>query len=811
MVDTELAPSFTPPNAEAIAARLFAVFGTASLLPSERDQNFRIDADGRRYVLKIAHPETDPEFLALENAALQIAHGARSFQVPELIRTSEHSASATVRDPAGNDCLVRMIAFLDGKPLADVDSIPDGFYFELGAALAELDNSLQHLNQHPAARRELQWDLATAPNIVSQLQAELRARPEGQMLDRTGLNHARKADILGHYLGQIDRLSERMERLPRSVIHNDANDYNILCLPKVEFLPRVGLIDFGDMVWTHQINELAIASAYCILQDVDEAFSWESTLCSLVAGYNSVRLLSEDERSVLFPLLALRLCQSVSIADRQTRQHPENAYLGVSEAPAWNALEKLLDVDPVAVHSLLSDACRNVPATPDASPPASLADRETILHQRQSLLSPSLSLAYRQPLHIVRGRGQYLYDAEDVTYLDCVNNVCHVGHCHPHVVEAAAAQQRWLNTNTRYLHENIVRLAQRLIETLPEPLQVCFFVNSGSEANDLALRLARAQTGHRDIAVIDHAYHGHTSALIDISPYKFRGPGGQGQAEHVHVLPMPDTYRGEFRVETGKDVEHCGRQYAEQATHQLESAVGSGRSLAGLFAEPILGCGGQVPLPPGYLNQVFATVRKLGAVCVADEVQIGLGRVGTHFWGFQQQGVVPDIVTMGKPLGNGHPLAAVVTTREIADRFANGMEYFNTFGGNPVSCAVGLAVLDVVEQESLQSHARSVGDRLKSTWQQWHSQYPEIGDVRGSGLFLGIEIVCPDGSRRPDGERAKAIIEALKQRRILLSTDGPDNNVLKFKPPLVFSDGDADRLLMSLESVLKQTSHRDRS
>jgi len=323
--------------------------------------------------------------------------------------------------------------------------------------------------------------------------------------------------------------------------------------------------------------------------------------------------------------------------------------------------------------------------------------KDELLELRARYLGRNLSISYRKPLKIVRGERQYLYDETGRSYLDCVNNVCHVGHCHPKVVAAGREQMALLNTNTRYLHDNIIELAGRLTATLPPPLSVCFFVNSGSEANDLALRLARTHTRQRDIIVIDHAYHGHTQSLIDISPYKYDGKGGGGAPPTTHKVMMPDTYRGPYIANDPR----AGERYAEQVGRVVEGLERRDRGVAAFIGESALGCGGQVILPAGYLKAVYGYVRAAGGVCIADEVQVGFGRLGTHMWGFEAQGVVPDIVTMGKPMGNGHPLAAVVTTPAVAASFANGMEYFNTFGGNPVSCAVGLAVLEVIEEEGL--------------------------------------------------------------------------------------------------------------
>jgi len=423
---------------------------------------------------------------------------------------------------------------------------------------------------------------------------------------------------------------------------------------------------------------------------------------------------------------------------------------------------------------------------------------EEILELRRRHLGGSLSVSYRRPLKIVRGEGQFLFDHDGRPYLDCVNNVCHVGHCHPRVVEAAQRQIATLNTNTRYLHDDIIDYARRLAGTMPDPLEVCFFVCSGSEANELALRMARTATNRSDVVVLDNAYHGNTGGMVDISPYKFDHAGGAGKPDHVHVAPAPDIYRGPHRT----DDPEAASKYAAAVAGEIRRAVLGGRSVAAFFAESIPGCAGQIVLPDGYLEAAYEHAREAGVVCVADEVQVGFGRVGTHWWAYETQGVVPDIVTLGKPIGNGHPMGAVVTTREIADAFDNGMEYFNTFGGNPVSCAVGLAVLDVIEEEGLREHALAVGTRFRESLAGLADSHALVGDVRGLGLFIGVELVRDRESLEPATAEATEVINEMSERGILLSTDGPFDNVIKIKPPLVFSHEDASRVVQELDAVL---------
>jgi len=420
------------------------------------------------------------------------------------------------------------------------------------------------------------------------------------------------------------------------------------------------------------------------------------------------------------------------------------------------------------------------------------------LAARHAFLGKNLSISYQRPLKIVRGWMQHLYDDTGRAYLDMYNNVPLVGHSHPRVVQAAQEQLALLNTNTRYLHDNVNRYAERLTRLLPEPLRVCFFVNSGSEANELSLRLARAHTSREDVIVLEHAYHGHTNTLIDISPYKFDGPGGQGKKPWVHVAPLADDYRGLYR----RDDSEAGTKYARHLEDILTSAKAEGHGVAAYIAETLPSVGGQIVFPSGYLAAVYSHVRAAGGLCIADEVQVGFGRLGTHFWGFETQGVVPDILVLGKPIGNAFPLAAVITTKEIADSFNNGMEFFSTFGGNPVACAAGLAVLDVLEREQLQKRALHVGTHLMTSLKELQERHDLIGDVRGSGLFLGIDFVLDRETRKPAPLQASYVVNRLRDCGILTGTDGPHHNVLKLRPPLIFSESDADFFAKTLGAIL---------
>ena len=419
-----------------------------------------------------------------------------------------------------------------------------------------------------------------------------------------------------------------------------------------------------------------------------------------------------------------------------------------------------------------------------------------LIDYRKQHLGKSLSLQYKVPIKMVRGAGQYLIDQYGRKYLDTVNNVAHVGHEHPAVVKVGQEQMALLNTNSRYLHDNINGLAKELIKTLPPELNVLHFVNSGSEANELAIRMVKANTGERDIIASEVGYHGNANMCIDISSYKFDGKGGKGAPEHTHIFPLPDSFRGKYRGE------NSGGQYANEVQKQIDVVHAKGRGVGAFIIEPIISCGGQIELPKGFLSQAYKAVRAVGGLCISDEVQTGCGRMGKTFWGFQLHDVVPDIVTIGKPLGNGHPIAAVACTQEVADKFANGMEYFNTFGGNPVSCAIGTEVLRTVKREQLQENALAVGEFLKTELKMLAKEFPIIGDVRGQGLFLGIELV--GANLTPLAEQTDYLANRMKDHGILMSTDGPDHNVLKIKPPIVFTQENAEDLLFYLRKIFTE-------
>lgn len=429
-------------------------------------------------------------------------------------------------------------------------------------------------------------------------------------------------------------------------------------------------------------------------------------------------------------------------------------------------------------------------------------DESLVLQQRRENFGTNLKLSYAKPVMLLRGWKHYLFDQWGRPYLDAYNNVPHVGHAHPRLQARVSEQLKRLNTNTRYLHPVQSAFARKIISKLPEPLDVCFFVNSGSEANELALRLSRAYTGGKDMVTPDHGYHGNTTGAIDISAYKFNAPGGIGKPDWVHLVDIPDVYGGSIRQPEAD----CARLYSDQVDDALTGINNAGGKLAGFIAETFPSVGGQVIPPQGYLERVYGKIRDGGGVCIADEVQTGLGRLGEYYFAFEQQKVVPDIVVLGKPIGNGHPIGVVVTTREIADSFAQGPEFFSTFGGSTLSCVVGKEVLDIVDDEGLQANALQVGKQALEGLAWLKKKHPVIGDVRGIGLFIGVAFVTDQASRVPATNIAAYVVNRLREHRILAGLEGPENNVLKIRPPLSIQADDVEMLLETLDLILGESA-----
>ncbi len=424
---------------------------------------------------------------------------------------------------------------------------------------------------------------------------------------------------------------------------------------------------------------------------------------------------------------------------------------------------------------------------------ARLSETERALIERRArVLGPAYRLFYEHPLHLVKGEGVWLYDADGKRYLDAYNNVASIGHCHPKVVEALYEQAKVLNTHTRYLHEGILDYAEKLLATFPPELDQVMFTCTGSEANDLALRIARQYTGGTGLIVTQLAYHGVTDQIAAASPSLGAGvPVG----DFVRTVRAPDAYR--------LGAENVAQIFADDVRAAIADLRRCGIKPAALLLDGIFASDGVLSDPAGFLQQAVAVAREEGLLYIADEVQSGFGRTGSHMWGYQRHGVQPDIVTMGKPMGNGQPIAGAVFRGEVLDAFGRTARYFNTFGGNPVSCAAANAVLDVIQGEGLMANCAAVGEYFKAGLQGVAERYPLIGDVRGAGLFVGVELVTDRASKAPATEATARVVNGMRERGVLISSAGPAANILKIRPQLIFQREHADLFVQTLEAVLK--------
>ncbi len=426
--------------------------------------------------------------------------------------------------------------------------------------------------------------------------------------------------------------------------------------------------------------------------------------------------------------------------------------------------------------------------------------KDQVLHDRKSCFSNNLSISYNDPILVTRAWKHHLFDEWGRPYLDAYNNVPHVGHSHPRIQEIAAKQMKRVNTNTRYLHPIQTAFAKKILSKFTKKFDVCFFVNSGSEANELALRLARAHTKSKGIVTLDHGYHGNTTGAIDISAYKFNAQGGVGQVDWVELIDLPDDFRGKFK----RDDTDSGRKFGNLVNAAIERLEAKQKKVGAFIAETFPSVAGQIIPPNGYLKEVYKNIRNTGGLCIADEVQTGLGRLGKHYFGFEQQEVEPDIVVLGKPIGNGHPIGVVVTSREIADSFADGPEFFSTFGGSTLSCMIGKEVLEIVDDESLQENAKEMGERLLTGLREIKNKFHQIGDVRGMGLFLGIDLVKNNITQDEDKDLCTYIKNRMRDSRILIGSEGPKDNVLKIRPPLTIDAEGVDMILHYFEKIMNE-------
>ncbi len=723
--------------------------------------NYLVKTASQKYIFKTYRVSDDDtkSFLEAEN---QVFRHLASMNTSQSIKGIDDQYVFQT-EFQGVPIIIRLLSFVEGDFMGDVPQT-DKLLRSFGHFLGEMDLKLCSFQNYFIQAHQHAWDNKNWR--LNQHSIALIENPSQRKL----VEHV--------FLNYEEHVVPKIPFLRQQIIHNDANEGNVLTKNGVVS----GIIDFGDMAYTFLINELAIAITYAVLDQENPI----KIACIIIMAYVKKNPLLEQEIDVLYYLIETRLAISVCNSAQGKIQNPENAHIFTSEKAAFVLLEHWIAINPIFAQNEFRKAAGLRTDTPQST--------ASIISQRHRSISPILSLSYEKPIYMKGAAFQYMYDAYGNAYLDAYNNIPHVGHLHPKVVTAGQRAMARLNTNTRYLYDDLNVYSEKLLAKFPKELSKVFFVNSGSAASDLAIRLATYFTKKKKIVVMEHGYHGHTRNGIEISDYKFNNKKGLGKQDHIIKAEIPDTYNGKYKNNDGT----AGLAYANDLISQI---MWSKNEIAAFISEPIVGCAGQVPLAKGYLAAIYPEIRKQGGVCISDEVQTGFGRLGDVFWGFEAQAVVPDIVVLGKPMGNGHPMGAVVCTEEIAKSFESGVEFFSSFGGNPVSMAIGLAVLDVIEEEQLQQNALEVGNYYQNELRKLQKENPCIGDIRGSGLFIGIEIIHPQ-NQSPNRALAHQIKNNLRNQHILISTDGPFDNVIKSKPPICFTKKDVDRVINAIMEVL---------
>lgn len=742
-------PVFDADDAVRLVAKIYDLEVTASPLGGERDRNFRLHTDDGDLALKIGNVADHPAAVEMQLLAMEHALAVDpGLPIPQVVRTVHGEITGHVESEQGIHP-IQLVTYLPGNPAPQLSSGPE-FRRSVGAAVARLSRALRGF-RHPATERDLVWDVT-------------------RLVELAHLTHHIKPGRRRLVDAELERFAgivqPRLSRLPVQPIHGDAHAANVLVDPE-DPDRLVGIVDFGDLTTGPRLLEAAIAAAYQTLGADPVA-----AMCQVTSAYHLVDPLEPYEIELIPDLAAARLAQSYLVTAWRAEVDPANIeYILGDQQAVGDALEAIAGIDRAAAAREIAIAC--------GFRPGSGRSRSEAIALRKRRLGPSLSLTYEQPVALDRGEGVWLIDTDGNRLLDAYNNVPHVGHCHPEVTAAIGRQVGRLATNTRYLVDEVTTYADRLVSLLPEPLSVVLFVNSGSEANDVAYQIARVVTGRRGVAITEHAYHGTTDATASMSPEELGLSKLEGWSTHIgggETLRRPDA--GELVVG------ELDAAFADLASRGERPAM--------FIVDGVFSSDGIFKVPAGYLRNAYRRMREVGGLVVADEVQAGFGRVGPDFWGFAQDGVVPDIVTLGKPMGNGHPMGAVITTAEIAAEFAANWHFFSTFAGSPVAAAAGMAVLDVIEREDLAHHAAEMGAYLRDRLTDIGGE--QVVEARGPGLFIGVEMASPQLARR--------VAETMRREGVLVGLTGPRFDVLKVRPPIVFTRHHANRLLTVFASAL---------
>ena len=772
-------PNFEQDEAIQLAADHYGLDGDWQLLTGERDLNYRVKTTDGAFVFKIANEGDDEDIVGLQVEALRhIASRDPDLPVPRVFPDKDGTYFRRISGSSGTSNIIRLMSFLPGVP-AQGDEITHKTFRETGRFMGRLNVALSSFYHHGARKNVHPWDVSNCLHFQSL--SDCIKEADGRAAVNSVFDRFRTS------------VKPRLDATRHQIIHHDAHTGNVLIDP-LNPESVAGLIDFGDMLYGSLVADLAVAVDVSLARFPD----LQQVMNNVALGFDSAFALQEDEIDLVFDVVAMRAALTAVIAASWIEQDPDGPQYIASYAPYLDAVEKLLSIGHEKGTRELRRTCRfptYCPSTPDEASDQLFEDE--LLGKRHRFMGEKTTHFYKRPMHFERASGAYLYSTDGHKYLDCYNNVVQVGHCNPHVVRAISRQAAALNTNTRYLYSNVLEYAERLTSKLAPHLDACIFVNSGTEANDIAWQMAKIVTGNDGGLLMEDAYHGITEPIREFSP----GHPDVPLPSHLQGLIVPDMYRGPFR----EDTPDAAVRYAEDADRAIADLEKDGHKVAAFMIDSALCSSGVPEVPDGYMRKIEKRIRAAGGLMICDEVQSGFGRMG-QWWGHEFHGVTADIVTMGKPVGNGHPLGVIVTTNEILNHFIDETRLFSTFGGNTVACAAGNAVIDVIERDELIENGREVGDYLRDSLRELANTQSLIGNVRGAGMLAGLEFVTDRDARTPATEETRALLELMRQRHVLVGKEGRYGNILKLRPPLVFQREHVDQFVSALDDSLSELS-----